>query len=288
MKRWKYLLFTGTFALLGACVLREAKPSLNQEVFLFTDNLTDTDSTLIKEFEKSTKCNVRIVFLSPEEYLEKVSKDRFNTGADVLWFSHDSVREKLYEFNYLVPIDNKEWNNLEGEFYVKHKLWFPVCHNPLVLTTPKDSTACANINFNTWHKKDSASPKFIYQKTLAEYKYSIEKTALNKVLIPNKNRKIVNESIWDLSSLARKYTEVDTNFNRNKYYCKQLISVNKHHITKLSCLYLARYARNLRNGNKLISWMVSHQKQIASSRNELSCTKHVTPSYTIQQLELLF
>jgi hypothetical protein len=228
MKRWKFLFLAGSIALLSACVLREAKPSLSQEVFLFTDKLTDTDSSLIKEFEKSTKCNVRIVFLSPEEYLEKVNKDRFNTGADVLWFSNDSVRQKLYEFNYVVPIDNKEWNNLEGEFYVKHRLWFPVCHDPLVLTTPKDSTACANINFNTWHKKDSASPKFVYPKILKEYKYSIEKTALSNVLLPNKHRKIVNESVWNLSSLARKYTEIDTNFNKNNYFCKQLISVNKH------------------------------------------------------------
>jgi|SRR6218665_152483 len=288
MKTWKYFLFGGIVALLSACVLREAEPSTKQEVFLFTDELTETDSSLIQEFEKSTKCNVRIVFLSPEEYLSKVNKDRFNTGADVLWFSNDSVREKLYEFNHLITIESEEWNHLEGEFFIKHKLWFPVCHDPLVLTKPKDSIDCANINFNTWHKKDSISPKYIYPWILTKYKYSIEKTALNHVLIPTKERKIANEHIWNLSSLAKKYTEVDTNFNKNNYFCKQLISVNKKHITQLSCLYLAKYARNRKNGNKLISWLINRHKQISSARNELSCTKNTSSSYTIQQLALLF
>ena len=288
MNYWKLLTFTGILGLLGACVLREAEPSAKQEVFLFTDELTETDSSLIKEFEKSTKCNVRIVFLSPEEYLTKVGKNRFNTGADVLWFSNDSVREKLYQSSHLMPIDNKEWNNLEGEFYVKHQLWFPICHDPLVLTKAKDSTDCANINFNTWHKKDSISPKYIYPWILPKYKYAIEKTALNGTLVPNKNRKIGNEYIWNLSSLAKKYTEVDSTFNKNKYFCKQLISVNKRHITQLSCLYLAKYARNRKNGDLLIGWLVNHHKQISSARNELSCTKNVTPSYTIKQLALLF
>jgi len=274
--------------MMGACVLREAEPSTKQEVFLFTDELTEVDSSLIKEFERSTKCNVRIVFLTAEEYLIKVGKDRFNTGADVLWFSNDSVREKLYQSNSLLAIDNKDWNNLEGEFYVKHKLWFPICHDPLVLTKPKDSTDCVNINFNTWHKKDSASPKYVYPWILSKYAYSIEKTALKGVLLPNKDRKIANEYIWSLSSLTKKYIEVDTTFNKNKYYCKQLISVNKTHITQLNCMYLAKYARNRKNGNLLINWLVNRHKQIASSRNELSCTKDTPPSYTIQQLSLLF
>lgn len=273
---------------LASCVLREAKPSAKQEVFLFTDELTETDSSLIEEFEKSSKCNVRIVYLSPQEYLTKVGNDKFNTGADVLWFSNDSIKEKLYEYNYIVPIDLNDWDELQGEFYIKHRQWYPICHNPLVLAKPKDSSDCANINFNTWHKKDSISPKFVYPQTLSTYKYVVKKSALSNVLLPNKHRKIANEYVWNLSSLAKKYMEVDTNFNQNKYYCKQLLSINKKHITQTSCLYLAKYARNNRNGNKLISWLVNHKKQIASARNQLPCAKSVTPNYTIQQLSLFF
>lgn len=285
------IFFLAALALVfGSCVLREADPDRKQEVYLFTDQLTEADSSIIKEFERHSKCDVKIVFLSAEEYLQKVRSDRYNTGADVLWFSNDSIREKLYENGHLYSIKSTQWDELEGEFSPKHQLWFPVCHDPLVLAKPKDSLRdCANINFKTWHVKDSMSPKFISTKLLSTYSFELKQNALSPILVNTSGRrKLSNETIWSLSSLAKKQVVVDSTFRKERYACKHLISINKKHITRLSCVYIARYARNLQNANRLTSWLISHHQRIASARNQLSCVKNTSPNYIIRDMTLFF
>lgn len=282
-----FILLTGL--LLGSCVLREAKPSQKQEVFLFTDQLTEMDSTIIRDFERKTKCDVKIRIVKPEEYLEKASLNFYNNGADVLWFSNDSIREKLYEKGYLSKISSKDWNGLESEFSVSHQLWFPVCHDPLVVTKPMDSIRdCRSINFNTWHKKDSLSPKFISTRLKQQYLFDIKRNDLSQILMMGKSRKPSNETIWKLSALAKKYTEADSTFHEEKYYCKNLISLHKKHLTITSCLFKARYSRNGQNANLLIEWLVNRHKSIASARYQLSCKKNTEANYIIRNMSLNF
>ena len=280
-----FILVTGIF--LGSCVLRDAKPAQKQEVYLFTDELTQADSTVIKDFERKTKCNVRIQFMKPEEYLKKAAANKYNSGADVLWFSNDSIREKLYEHALLSKINSNDWKELESEFSVQNQLWFPICHDPLLVTKPIDSTKdCRSINFNNWHRKDSLSPNFINLKLKQEYFFSIKNNVLAPIILMGKNRKPSNEMIWKLSALAKKYTEVDSNFHEARYYCKNLISYHKKHITSISCLYKAKYCRNGQNANLLIDWLVKRHKFISSSRYQLSCRKNTEANYIIRNMSL--
>lgn len=283
----KFIFFTAVSFLLGSCVLNEARPDRRQEVFLFTDELTDTDSLIIQEFEKKTKCNVRIRFIEPEKYFEQAKSDRYNTGADILWFSNDSIREKLHENGLLAPIQSKKWKDLESEFSTKHKLWFPVCHDPLVLTKPKDTiNDCKTINFNTWHKKDSLSPKFYNQKLLKRYYFAISRNELKDVLLGSKYRKVSNETLWSISTLAKKQTEFDSTFRAERYYCKHLISYRKKHISQKSCLFIAKYSRNGSNAKFLVSWIIDRHKNVAAARNQLSCIKNTEPNYIIRNMSL--
>ena len=273
--------------LLGSCVLQEAKPSKKQEVFLFSDQLTEMDSTIIRDFERKTKCKVRIRIIKPEDFLASATNDLYNCGADVLWFSNDSVREKLYERGYLSKISSKDWKELESEFSVSHQLWFPVCHDPLVVTKPTDSLQdCRSINFNTWHRKDSLSPNFISRKLKQQYLFDIKKNDLSSILLMGKSRKPSNETIWKLSALAKKYTEVDSTFREEKYHCKNLISFHKKHLTIMNCLYKVKYARNGQNANLLIDWLGSRHKSISSARYQLSCRKNTEASYIIRNMSL--
>ena len=275
--------------LLGSCVLSEAEPSQKQEVFLFTDQLTEMDSTIIRDFERKTKCDVRIRIVSAEDYLAKASVNFYNNGADVLWFSNDSIREKLYERGYLSKIDSKDWNELESEFNVSHQLWFPICHDPLVVTKPADSLRdCRSVNFSTWHKKDSLSPNFINAKLKQQYLFDIKRNDLSQILMMGKKRKPSNETIWKLSALAKKYTETDSTFREEKYACKNLISFRKKHLTITNCLFKAKYARNGQNANLLINWLIGRHKSISSSRYQLSCKKNTEANYIIRNMSLNF
>ncbi len=280
----------GCLTFLFSCVLKSAEPVRKKELVIGYQSLNATDSTVIAGFEKKYNCDVTLKYITAEDYLELAAKKPYDTGIDVILISSDSIRKQLYERNALYPLRTLDgFNDLERQFQNKHKLWYPLYHDPLVVTRPADSLQdCRAINFDTWHAKDSMKPH-VYKKTqLSKYRYAIEGSKLKDVLLGGKNRRFSNETLWQLSQLADIQTSTDTTYIKRLHSCKYVVNQQKHSLTLMTSLSISKYARNRGTAILLINWFSSHNKQISSGRNQLSCVRNPQNNYIIRNLMLIY
>ncbi|MDR0801313.1 hypothetical protein [Fluviicola sp.] len=283
MNRTNYILFAGFFLTLNACVLDEAKQSIHEKVVFYTDTYCPADSTIIQEFEQSRHISVQIVYQPQKEIAKLIQKNKFNTGIDVLLITSDSLRENLYNQGLFSQLKGRTaFRNINRQFNNNHHFWVPLCHNPLVLTTKKDSSiTCIPLNWNKLNK-DSTHPKIEIQSNVSSYLVKLSET--DKFSWINRNLKAISSyRIYTLDQLA-KLSEVNFRFNQNN--CFYYLFENQKFITNFTSISLYKYSRNKVASQQFIEFYSRYQYQVASNRNQLSTFKTIQPNFLIRTLEI--
>lgn len=282
---WKiYVLFSGLFMGLHSCVLDEAKPSVHEKVIVYTDIYCPADSLIIQEFEDSKKISVQVVYQTSAEIAKTIQKNKFNTGIDVLLLSSDSLRESLYNQSLFSQLrDRSFFRNMDRQFNNNHGFWVPVCHDPLLLITEKDSAAnCTSINWNKFGK-DSIHPKIVIEANQSSYLAKLAKTGKFASLAKGVNPLSSKYTISTLSQVAE-LSNKDIHYDKSK--CFHYLVENQRFMTNFTSVSLYRYSRNKVASQQFVAFYCRFQHQIASNRNQLSTFKTIQPNFIIRALEI--
>jgi ABC-type Fe3+ transport system substrate-binding protein len=282
---WKiYVLFSGLFTVLNSCVLDEAKPSAHEKIVVYTDFYCPADSLIIKEFEQSKNISVQMVYLSQEEIAQSIRKNKFNTGIDVLLLSSDSLRESLYNKSLFSQLRGRSFfRNIDRQFNNNHGYWIPICHNPLILVTEKDSSAnCSPMNWNKFNT-DSIHPKIAVESNASSYLMKLKKTSkfssIAQSAAPNSQKYV----IYTLSQVVE-LSNRDIHYEKSK--CFYYLVEKQRFMTNFTSVSLYKYSRNKVASQQFIEFYTRFQHQIASNRNQLSTFKTIQPNFLIRSLEI--
>lgn len=282
---WKiYVLFSGLFIGLNSCVLDEAKPSAHEKIVVYTDLYCPADSLIIQEFQQSKNISVQIVYQTQDEIAKSIQKNKFNTGIDVLLLSSDSLRENLYNQSLFSQLRGRSFfRNMDRQFNNNHGYWVPICHNPLILVTKKDSSAnCIPMNWNKF-KKDSIHAKIAVESNLSSYLMKLEKT--NKFSAIAKNKAPMN-SKYSIHTLSQIAAISDKDMHYEKSNCFYYLVEKQRFMTNFTSVSLYKYSRNKVASQQFIAFYCRFQHQVASNRNQLSTFKTIQPNFLIRTLEI--
>lgn len=268
---------------LHSCVLDEAKPSVHQKIIVYTDSYCPADSMIIKEFEESKKISVQVVYQTSAEIAKTIQKNKFNTGIDVLLLSSDSLRESIYNQSLFSQLrDRSFFRNMDRQFNNNHGFWIPVCHDPLILITEKDSSAtCTSLNWSKFGK-DSIRPQITIESNQSSYLMKLAKTKFAS-MISNKNPLNAKYTISTLSQVAER-SDKDIHYDKSK--CFHYLVENQRFMTNFTSVSLYRYSRNKVASQQFVAFYCRFQHQIASNRNQLSTFKTIQPNFIIRALEI--
>lgn len=282
---WKiYILFTGLFLTLNACVLDEAKPNAHEKVIFYTDTYCPADSSIIKEFEQSRHISVQVVYRPQEEIAKLIQKNKFNTGIDAILLTSDSLRENLYNQGLFSQLKSPTaFRNIDRQFHNNHHFWIPLCHNPLVLTTQKDSSSvCVPMNWNKLNQ-DSIHPEMEIRSNVSSYLMKLSRTdKFSRISRPGK-KTLSRYRVYTLDQLA-KLSEVDYHFNQNN--CFYYLVEKQRFMTNFTSISLYRYSRNKVAAQQFIEFYSRYQYQVASNRNQLSTFNTIQPNFLIRTLKI--
>jgi ABC-type Fe3+ transport system substrate-binding protein len=282
---WKiYVLFSGLSIGLHSCVLEEAKPSAHEKIVVYTDFYCPADSLFIQEFEQSKKISVQVVYQNKDEIAKSIQKNKFNTGIDVLLLSSDSLRENLYNQSLFSQLRGRSFfRNMDRQFSNNHGYWVPICHNPLILVTIKDSSAnCLRLNWNKL-KKDSIHPKIAIESNLNSYLIKLGKTDKFSSIAKSKAPVNAKYRIYTLSQIA---ALSDRDYHFEKSNCFYFLVENQRFMTNFTSISLYKHSRNKVASQQFIEFFCRYQYQIASNRNQLSTFKTIQPNFLIRGLEI--
>lgn len=282
---WKiYVLFSGLFLGMNACVLDEAKPSPHQKIMFYSDSYCPADSLIIKEFEESKKISVQVIYKTKDEIAQLIQQNKFNTTIDVLLLSSDSLRENLYNQSLFSQLKGRSYfRNMNRQFNNNHSYWVPICHNPLILAVAKDSSAsCPKIN---WSKlmNDSIYPKIAIKTNVSSYLMKLSKTVKFKNIGLAKTPAHPKYTIYSLNQIAE---IANKDFDFEKSTCFYYLVENQRFITNFTSVSLYRYGRNKVASQQFIEFYSRFQYQTASNRNQLSTFKTIQPNFLIRTLEI--
>lgn len=282
---WKiYVLFSGLFIGLNSCVLDEAKPSVHEKIVVYTDFYCPADSLIIREFEQSRKISVQMVYQTQDEIAQSIRKNKFNTGIDVLLLSSDSLRENLYNKSLFSQLRGRSFfRNIDRQFNNNHGYWVPICHNPLILVTEKDSSS--NCNPMNWDKfnKDSIYPKIAIKANANSYLIKLKKTSKFSSIAQNKVSNSPKHAIYTLSQIVE-LSNRDIHYENSK--CFYYLVEKQRFMTNFTSVSLYKYSRNKIASQQFIEFYSRFQHQIASNRNQLSTFKTIQPNFLIRNLEI--
>ncbi len=284
MLNWKiYVLFSGLFMGIHSCVLDEAKPSTHEKVIVYTDIYCPADSMIIREFENSKKISVHVVYKPSAEIARIIQKNKFNTGIDVLLLSSDSLRENLYNQSLFSQLrDRSFFRNMDRQFNNNHGFWVPVCHDPLLLITEKDSVS--NCTSLSWSKfgKDSIHPGITIESNRTSY---LMKLAKSKFASLTENKGPLNPK-YTISTLSQVAEHSNKDIHYDKSRCFHYLVEKQRFITNFTSVSLYKYSRNKVASQQFVAFYCRFQHQIASNRNQLSTFKTIQPNFIIRALEI--
>lgn len=283
---WKiYIIFSALFLTLHACVIDEAKPSARQRIVFYSDSYCPADSLIIQEFEQKKHVSVQVVYKDKDEIARLIRQDKFNAGIDVLLLSSDSLRENLYNQSLFSQLKGRSFFvNMNRQFNNNHGYWVPICHNPLILATKKDSSAnCSPVNWGKLNK-DSIRPKIAVESNVNAYLLKLNKTK-KFAAIAGKSKIPINPkyTIYSLSQIAERANK-DLKFERS--HCFHYLVENQRFVTNFTSVSLYRYGRNKIAAEQFIAFYSRFQYQIASNRNQLSTFRPIQPNFLIRTLEI--
>ncbi|AEA43044.1 hypothetical protein [Fluviicola taffensis] len=280
----KSIIFSGVLILANSCMVEEAKPISHEKLIVYTDNYCPKDSIIIQEFEQLKHISVQVIFQSKNEIAQRIKKDKFNTGIDVLLLSSDSLREDLYNKSLFTAIQDRSiFKNINRQFHNNHGYWIPFSHNPLIMVTPRDSASkCEPMNWSKF-KNDSIKPKLSITSNLSSYLLKLNKTEKFALVESSKFPTNKNYSIYPLDEFVE-ISDKDMRFSQKK--CFYYLVEKQRYLTNFTSISLYKYSRNKILSEQFIRFFCRYQYQAASNRNQLSTYNTIQSNYLIRELEI--
>lgn len=271
------------------CWVDEAKEPAKKDLHIIADYLSPEDSSVIRDFGRSRHVEVTIKVLSPEAILKRVRTHRYNAEMDILICEDATLLKQLQELNAFRTIRNTAlFSQLERQFNNHHHHWIPVSHDPLVVTTPKDSTNnCSRIDFRNWHSNDGLQPGTVFGKYHPDYFNLLSQSQrLNRIKDNQKPEALSNERIYPLSLLVELENGTDSLNNNKLRTCRYYLIDNQRYISRINCAAIYRYGRNSAAAEQFLSFFTGNAYQVANGRNQLPTGKNVQPNWYIRTLSI--
>ncbi len=277
---WKiYTFLLGILVFLNACSLETAKPIYNELVTVYCDEPVLKDKRIIQQIRKTNKLNVRLVFKTKQEIAQEVHQNKYNVGFDVLITSSDSLRNALKEAGLFQKFEIKADQNIQRQFYNNHLFWTVICHDPLLVVSPKDSLhSCKLISISSL-KNDSVS----YVLKAQDEVFSFYQSQLKRSqLTATKQPYFIPGQVF-FSPLS----EVLKSKSKSKFYCYFYLISGKKYLTRTTTISIYKYCRNAKLAKKFIQYYSAYAYQIAANRNQLSSFQHIVVNNDIHDLNIM-
>ena len=145
-----------SISLLSSCSIPEVQESKKGSLIIASDFLSSKDSTVFRNFEKSTKINVYIKHLSTDSIIKHLKHFGYNSKFDgVLLFSSYSMN-RLSNLDFL--------NDLPAQF----------SEQPIALRSPKNDWICVGFDPYVIDFGDSTTEKISYNELTYEKRWKTE------------------------------------------------------------------------------------------------------------------
>lgn len=289
MKRWINSFLAGcaiTVVGLNSCVLETADVPKQRELTVVADQFSEKDSSIIMRYSKLTNTRVTFKVQTAESYLNWIQNHPFQPTADIIWFEHDSIFQVLVQEGKLSIIRKEElFGKLERQFHTGARYFIPICHDPLVVTAPKDSGSyCKTLVFNQWHQKDSLRAQLLLSNSVGRYYAQLNKEPF--VFLWSKKRAFSKEQILPLSTMVKSSSSPDSIYRKYTNNCNYYLIARGKYITASTCLGIPKYARNKAGANALIAFLMQQHEYIAFGRNNLSCQRNSDSFKNVKSLDI--
>lgn len=286
-----YVLLSAMIALLHSCMIEDAPMDNSRSLSVVADYFTGSDSMLLKRFARIQKVKVKWTKLHTKRLIERIEKEPFNVGVDVILTHDRSFRIHLMRNNWLKGVDRPKWmDQMENQFKKKFWYWLPLSHDPLLVTAPADTSGlCFPINFRVWHKdKDTIPPMVRLTQHQKEYQEQLEKSNyLNWLNLVKPRGYWSSERLYTLTGIVEKLTHKDSTFNKNLHSCKTYVKNEKdHYITRTYCAGIYRNGENQHEAQQFVRFYSNYMYRVAAERNELPVRTDIPVGKLVRRAEI--
>lgn len=280
MKSWIVrLLFC--LPLLSACVLEEAPVDTKRKLTIHADHLTAQDSLFLTNYAKKHQVDIQFLVKSAAHIKTGILQEKYSYPADVILLSDEFVMQELRLAGYFQTINQTDiFEGQQRQFANTHHQILPLCHNPLLVTSPKDSAAsCIQLNFDLWHRKDSLYPKIeLFELEKAFAKKIEEHPGLWQLYRPDSYRTQSQERIIPLTHwLQRSDSQVS-----NSMICVEALTIKKRYITLVTGLAILKFSSNKQEAHRFLSAFQDYQHIFSAARKQVPTNKKVAATREIQ------
>lgn len=280
MKNWIVGLLI-CLPLLHACVLEEAPVDQSRKLTIYFDSLTAQDSIFLNNYAKKHEIELQFQVMNAELIKEKVLKEKYSCPADLILVSDETLLNELRIAGYLQRIAvNRFFESLDRQFSNSHHQILPICHNPLLVVSQKDSlSSCKRINFQTWHVSDSLYPKFHLESQKQNYLTKLES---NPFLISLYNPKPWRKQGQEIIMPLVQFIENQDSLEQLNYTCAESVVFKKRTISLVTAIALLKYSSNKQEAHRFLNAFQDYRYIFTSERKQFPTAKNVPVSAKIK------
>lgn len=273
---------------LSGCWVNEASEPKTKELEIVADYLSPEDSAVINDFSKSRKVTIHLQVLQPQDILKRVRQTRYNAGMDILITRDNELLLHLQELDAFRKVRNSAlFSQLERQFNNKHHHWIPLSHDPLVLTTHKDTSGtCRKPDFRNSLIQEGKRPTLVLGKYTKAYSELLKASSRYKQLTitPENTMFVASGRIYPLSALVDLQEGSDSISHTQLLPCRFFLIDKQRYVTLMNYAGIYRYGRNGAEAEKLLTFLLANSYRIASGRNHLPTSKNAVPNWYIRSL----
>lgn len=284
-----FLLLLALFSV-SSCWLETAKEIPNKQLIIVSDEFTQLDTTIAKDFGKKHRLNVQLLTISEQLLKQRIQQSPFAANIDVLVIHSDEMRSYLLKNKYFQPIVNKMlFSDLRSECAINHTNWLPIYFNPLIFIQPKDSTGdCGPVPFENWHKTEkrklveinlsaiNSDKTYIQQlKQIRQFQWTIKA-----------DKDYASRQIMPLTTLVQTAQKADSTYDITLSNCFYYVQTKRAMPIKLTSISSYRYGRNFDKSQAFISYYSKWSTPLANQINQLSCKRNSKANKAIVGLSI--
>jgi hypothetical protein len=280
MKNWIVRILI-CLPILHACVLEEAPVDQSRTLTIYADELTSQDSIFLNNYAKKHRVDLKFQVLNGAQIKEKVIREKYSCQADLILVSDENILNELRLSGYLQRIGlDRFFEPLDRQFSNNHHQVIPLCHNPLMVLSQKDSlSTCTKINFQSWHTKDSLYPRFQLGSQVKNYETKLLNSPFLMALYePKKWRSPSQEVIMPLTQ----YIKAKDSLELLSYSCAEPIVWKKRTISLVTGLALLKYSSNKQEAHRFLSAFQDYLYIFSAERNQMPTAKNIPVSAKIR------
>lgn len=133
------ILFT-MLSCISSCVIETAKKPKRQVVTIYSDCIGKSEISIFRKFQKKEHIKVKIVHLSTDSIIEKITREGVNSTADILLFKSLYGTFKATKLKLFQPWKSWKMNELVHKNHKsKNGTWYGIGINPYVFISKNDS-----------------------------------------------------------------------------------------------------------------------------------------------------